>query len=97
MIRVREIFYLHFGKFKEAKKLIEQWDQQFTTPAKERKVLSDYTGMSYRLILEETYESLNDWEKGLNRELGAQKFQDWYVEFKKLVRYSEREILKVIW
>ena len=97
MIRIREIFYLRFGEFKAAKQMLEQWDKQVDTPAKERKVLSDYTGTDYRLIMEETYESLDAWEKGMMRELATQKFQEWYAGFKKLVRYSEREILKVIW
>lgn len=98
MYIVRDIFHLQFGHFKEANKLIKQAKQQglLSSQAPNRRFLSDFTGESYRLIMEEGYNSLNEYELDLSKEMAADTWQQWYAEFKKHVRWSEREILKEI-
>ena len=97
MYVVREIFYLQFGKFKEAKALtdeaISKGILKFNAGAR---ILSDFTGKGYRLIFESSYASLSEYETDLASELNAELWKAWYEKFKPLVQASEREILKEI-
>ena len=60
------------------------------------RVLTDFTGEGYRLIIELPYATLADYEADLKKELGGSGWKEWYEKFKALMRYSEREILKQI-
>ena len=97
MYIVREIFHLHFGRYKEAKKIMEQGRQNnlFNQPEGSR-MLTDFTGEGYRLIFESPYATLSDFEMDLQKEVTAPGWQEWYEQFKPLVRFSEREILRQI-
>jgi hypothetical protein len=97
MYIVREIFYLQFGRFKEAKTLIDEASKfgLMTQPAGGR-ILSDFTGDGYRLILESPYKTLADFETDLAREMSATAWKEWYEKFKPYVLHSQREILKQI-
>lgn len=97
MYIVREIFYLQFGRYKEAKVLIDEATQGGLFPQTSgNRVLTDFTGESYRLIFESSYTSLADFEQELARDMGVADWRPWYEKFKVLVRHSEREILKQI-
>lgn len=97
MFIVREIFYLQFGRYKEAKALTDEAVGQglITQPAGGR-ILTDFTGEGYRLILEFPYKTLADFEADLHKEMSAEAWQQWYEKFKPYVRCSQREILKQI-
>ncbi|MFY7838750.1 MAG: hypothetical protein ACOVP7_00685 [Lacibacter sp.] len=97
MFIVREIFHLQFGRYREAKKLLDEAMQKhlLLQPAGSR-VLTDFTGEGYRLIIELPFESLAVYESELKKELNAADWSDWYSRFKPLVRSSEREIMKRI-
>ena len=60
------------------------------------RILTDFTGQGYRLILELPYESLTAYETDLKKELGDAGWKDWYERFKEYVRHSEREILRQV-
>ncbi|ESU25262.1 hypothetical protein FEDK69T_00270 [Flavobacterium enshiense DK69] len=97
MYVVREIFYLQFGRFKEAKAMFEQANSLGLMKMPEGgRILTDFTGESYRFIFESPYKTLADFEADLNREMSAEAWKEWYEKFKPLVRHSEREILKQI-
>lgn len=97
MYIVREIFYLHFGHYKDAKVLIEKAIKEHILPQPDgSRILTDFTGTGYRLIAEMPYNTLGDYEAELKRDFDANKWQDWYTEFKPLIHHSEREILKQI-
>jgi len=97
MYIVREIFHLKFGHFREAKALFQEAiDKGMVPKANSNRLLSDFTGHSYRLIAEGTYDSLEHFEKSLQMELNQAQFQEWYTRFKEQVLSSRREILKVI-
>lgn len=97
MYIVREIFYLQFGRFKEAKILIDEAEKGGLMPQTNgTRVLTDFTGKSYRLILESSYPTLSDFEKDLTKEMSTSDWKRWYEEFKACVSHSEREILKLI-
>lgn len=97
MYIVREIFYLQFGRFKEAKALVEQANSLGLMKMPEGgRILTDFTGEGYRFIFEGPYKTLADFEAELAREMNADAWKEWYEKFKPLVRHSEREILKQI-
>lgn len=94
---VRDIFQLKFGRFRDAKKLLEEAaEKQMMPEAKQMRLLTDFTGDAYRLILEEGFDSLADYETSLHNGMKAEEWQQWYERFKPLVERSHREILKQI-
>ncbi len=97
MYIVRDIFQLKFGHFREAKTLFDEAILKELVPkSKNLRILSDFTGDSYRLIAESGYDTLNEYEKSLQKDLNQAAFQTWYTKFKEHTVSSHREILKVI-
>jgi len=97
MYIVREIFRLHFGAFKDAKALLDEaYSKGLLPDAKSARVLSDFTGDSYRLIFEEGYDSLADFEKTLADSMSKAEWKKWYEKFKPHIESSHREILKQV-
>lgn len=93
----RDIFYLKFGHYKEARALLDEAQNRSMLPhAQNVRVLTDFTGEAYRLIMEEGYNSLADYENSLTSELGQAEWKDWYERFKPHVMSSYREILKQV-
>jgi hypothetical protein len=97
MYIIREIFHLQFGRYREAKALIDEGLHKhlLLQPAGSR-ILTDFTGEGYRLIIELPYATLGEYEKALHTELAGEIWKEWYDKFKLLVRYSEREILRQV-
>jgi predicted ester cyclase len=94
---VRDIFQLKFGHFRDAKKLLEEAaEKQMMPEAQQIRVLTDFTGNSYRLIFEEGFDNLADYEVSLSSSLKADEWQQWYEKFKPHVESSHREILRQI-
>lgn len=95
MYIVRDIFQLRFGVYKDAKALLDEaYSNGLLPDAKSARVLSDFTGDAYRLIFEEGYDSLADYEQSLQQSMGKADWKKWYEKFKLLVESSHREILK---
>jgi hypothetical protein len=93
----RDIFRLKFGHFKEVKALLEEaLKTELLHNTNAVRVLSDFTGDAYRLILEEGFNSLTEYEQSLSKELGKEEWQKWYEKFKPHVESSHREILKQV-
>jgi len=97
MYIIREIFYLQFGRYKEAKALVDEGIKKglLLQPPGNR-ILTDFTGEGYRLIIELPYATLADYEADLKKELNGTDWKEWYEKFKALVRHSKREILKQV-
>ena len=97
MIVVRDSFYLKFGKAKDAKALLGEFYEILkkydNTP---RRFLTDFTGESYRLILEATFVDLASYEDTLKSHFGRDEWRKWYEKFIPLVNRSEREILSLV-
>lgn len=98
MILVRDIFYLKFGKAKEAKSLIkEASDLNKKFGFDKGRALSDFvSGRSYTLVLESEWKSAAEWETALRSGLGADEWQKWYQKFVPLVESASREIMNII-
>jgi hypothetical protein len=97
MFIVREIFHLQFGRYKEAKALIDEGiSKGILNFSAGSRILTDFTGGGYRLMFESSYATLADFENDLAKELNAELWKGWYEKFKPLVQSSERELLKEI-
>lgn len=94
---VRDIFQLKFGHFRDAKKLLEEAMEKSMMPeTQQTRVLTDFTGDSYRLVFEEGFEHLADFEISLSSSMKTEEWQQWYERFKPHVERSHREILKQV-
>ena len=97
MYIVRDIFQLHFGAYKEAKALLDDaYGKGILPDAKSSRILSDFTGNSYRVVFEEGYDTLSEYEKSLGESMGKTAWKKWYEKFKQHVASSHREILKQV-
>ena len=97
MYIVRDIFHLKFGHYRDAKALMDEARSKNMFPeVKSFRMLSDFTGDAYRLIMEEGYDSLADYEKAITAGMSHPDFKTWYPLFKEHVVSSHREILKVV-
>jgi hypothetical protein len=94
---VRDIFQLKFGHFKPVKELFnEVRDKKMMQGAKVSRVLTDFTGDAYRLILENGFDSLLEYETAMGTGTSDPEWQQWYKRFMEHVESSHREILKQI-
>jgi len=94
---VRDIFQLKFGHFRAVKDLFnEAREKNMMAEAKFSRVLTDFTGDSYRLILENGFDSLLEYETSLGSGMADPEWQSWYKKFMEHVEGSHREILKQI-
>lgn len=59
-------------------------------------MLTDFTGDAYRLILEASFDTLDEYEKSLTGNMSQNDWQQWYLKFKEHVERSYREILKQV-
>ena len=97
MYIVRDIFQLKFAHYKEIKALFDEANESNMFPENPAmRVLTDFTGDSYRLILEQGYATLGEYEQSLISEMATHEWQNWYMRFKEHVETSHREILKQI-
>jgi hypothetical protein len=97
MYIIRDIFQLKFGHFRDARTLLDQAVRSGIMPQSESlRLLSDFTGNSYRLIFEEEFKSLADYEQSLTSGMAEDEWQNWYERFKQHVDSSHREILKLL-
>ncbi len=97
MYIVRDIFRLKFGQYREAKALLDEaYSKGLLPDAKASRILADFTGDSYRLILEEGFDTLADYEKMITGGLQNPDWKKWYDRFKQHVESSHREILKLV-
>jgi len=97
MILVRDIFNLKFGKAKEAKALLKEGmaiNKKFGFPMS--RALTDLTGPSYTLILENEWKSFADWENSMKSGLATDEWQKWYQKFVPLCDKGSREIFTIL-
>lgn len=97
MYIVRDIFHLKFGQYKDAKALLDEAHQKGMLPeAQSSRILTDFTGDAYRLIFEESHNSLAEYETSLADSMQKDEWKKWYGQFKQHVERSYREILKQV-
>jgi hypothetical protein len=97
MIVVRNVFRLKFGKAREAKEAMKGLlaINRRMGSAKEMRILTDVTGPFYTMVLEMSFPSLGELERGQSTMSDA----DWkeaYAKFVPLVESGHREIFNVV-
>jgi len=97
MILVRDIFNLKFGKAKDAlsvwsegKKILQNLNYN------PERVLTDFTGTYYTLVIESTFKSLSEFEDSLQNAFKIKEYQEWYQKFIPLAEGGHREIFKIV-
>lgn len=95
MYIVRDIFKLKFGHYREVKPLVDEHFESELVPSGSR-VLTDFTGDSYRLIWETPASSMVEYENHLEEEFASSEWKEWYAKFKPHIDSSHREILKQV-
>jgi len=99
MIIVRDVFQLKFGKAKDARASLKvglAMLVQAGVGGKSPRLLTDFTGPAYRLILEGSYDSLADYERQLAAAFALPGWGESYQKFVPFVESSHREILIVV-
>ena len=97
MFIVRDIFHLKFGHYKDAKSLFDEaFSKKMFPETTSIRLLTDFTGDAYRLIMETGFDTLAAYEKNLAEGMGQGDWKQWYENFKSHVNSSHREILKLI-
>ncbi len=96
MILVREVFQLKFGKAKEAKALWKEGAVIVKKAGYAVRALTDLTGPFYTFIVEISFESLADFEKGAQDTLGAEEWGKWYQKFSPLLVSGRREVFTIV-
>jgi hypothetical protein len=97
MYIIRDTFYLKFGHFKNANGLLDEFYKKGLAPVEIKyRILSDFTGEAYRLIFEQSVDSLATYEESLKSVMAQAEWQTWYASFKEHIERSYREILKEI-
>lgn len=100
MILVRDVFRLKFGKAKDA---VAVWKEMLPILQKSglgrrsTRVMTDLVGNYYTLVMENTFESLEEFEKGHKQTTPAEEWQKIYhTRFVPLVESGYREIFTIL-
>jgi hypothetical protein len=96
MYVVRDIFHLKFGHYRDVKALMDEGKKMNLFPETNMRMLTDFTGDAYRLILEQTHDSLAAYEQFMSDGGNQEDWQKWYSKFKEHVVSSHREIRKLV-
>jgi hypothetical protein len=97
MYIVRDVFNLKYGHYRPVKALLDEAIKHNLMPAaKSRRILTDFTGGAYRLVMEIGFDTLSDYEKELSGDTAKPEFQEWYKKFVEHVESGYREIMKAI-
>ena len=97
MILVRNVFRLKFGKARDAKEAMKHLIaiNRRLGFAQETRVLTDVTGPFYTLVLEMSFPSMADLERG-QATMSDAEWKDAYAKFVPLVESGHREIFSVV-
>lgn len=97
MIVVRDVFKLKFGKAKEALALYKDAKPIFqkTGHAPDR-VMTDYVGTYYTLVMEHTFKSFSEYEETIKNSFNDAEYEKWYQKFIPLAETGYREIFKIV-
>lgn len=97
MFIVRDIFSLKYGHYRPVKALMDEAkSKNMFSEMKHMRMLTDFTGDAYRMILEAGHDSLADYEKSMSQETGQAEWRSWYEKFMEHVNSGHREILRLM-
>lgn len=96
MIIVRDIFWLQFGKAKEAIELLKQGQETLKWASYPvDRILADVTEY-YTLVMENRVESLSKFKEALGNTRDLNEWQELYQRSAPLARSGRREVFRVV-
>jgi hypothetical protein len=98
MIVVRNVFQLKFGKAREATAIAKEGVALFKKMGftKGSRVLTDLSGNFYTLVLENSFDSLTDFERAGKEAMGHDEWKSWYARFSPLCEGGHRELFSIV-
>lgn len=97
MIVERLVFHAKYGKGDELVAIGKEADKLFAgagmPPAR---ILTDYTGTMFRMIIETEYPDVATWARLDEKAMQAPGFGAWFARMQPLVERGERELLRVV-
>jgi hypothetical protein len=99
MIVVRNVFKLKFGKTREAVPLIKEGIahmKQLGFGRAPARLLTDLVSDFYTLVLEQTFDSLADYERSAGVLMANSDWKAWYQKIVPLVESGHREIFTIV-
>lgn len=96
MFVVRDVFQLQFGKARQAREALESFSTSGEGNEGPSRILTDFTGPAYRLIMEMEFESLAEYEERLTSIMSTDEWREVYAKFVPFVESSYREILRTV-
>ena len=97
MILVRDIFQLKFGAMRQALEMWHEGEAILRAAGHQpSRLLTDFTGDYYTLVLESTFASLAEFEKGHSSAGMSETWKAWYRRFAELVISGRREIFTIV-
>ncbi len=98
MIVVRNVFQLKFGKAKEAVAISREGMALFKKLGftKDSRLLTDLSGAFYTLVMENSFDSLADFERAGKEVMSKDEWRTWYARFVPLCEGGHREIFSVV-
>ena len=98
MIIVRNVFQLKFGQARPAVALWKEGIQiaKRVQPKESPRLLTDIVGSAYTVVLENTYESLADFEQSARSLMANDEWHKWYQKLVPLVESGRREIFTIV-
>jgi hypothetical protein len=99
MIVVRNVFRVKFGQSKEAVGLWKEGlalARKIGFPAKSSRLLTDLVGQFYTVVVENTFESLSDFENAAKAVMPNPEWQAWYAKVSAVTESGYREVFNVV-
>ncbi len=97
MILVREVFSIEPDHMKNAKELMREYRgmaKKFDHP--QPKIMTDLVADHYTLVMETEFKDMKDFQESLEKAFGAPEWQQFYPNFRKLMRGGRREIYSLL-
>lgn len=99
MILVRDVFRAKFGMGQEAVTVLKEGIKiikKIGSIHSEPRLLMDFSGPFFTIVLETTHVSLAEYEKSLNALMAHDNFSDWYRTVVPVMEGGDREIYTII-
>ncbi len=99
MILVRNVFQLKFGKAREAVPLFKEGManmQKMDYGRGNARLLTDLVAGFYTVVLEQTFQSMADFENQAQKVMANADWKAWYQKLTPLIESGRREIFTVV-
>lgn len=97
MILVRDVFQIDPEQMKQAKEWAREMRDRFSTEGRgKRRVLTDFVGDYYTLVLETEFESLGALEATLKQAFADPEWQESYARFRRVIVGGRRKIFSIL-